>query len=254
MKKIILLLSVILFFSACEKVDDDSGLVCTQNCTSISGKVYTQGNIPLRNVMMKFRFRKSIGTNAHYNRIMSKERSNNLGQYSMDFFIKNEELGEGVGSFDLYPDKTTLPGNVFYPDYSDLFYGMYDIMDRDFSLQKNLYLPTLKKVKIKLTNFHGVAQEDYFRILVHLPCGFDYDQIIPETGNNHNYSVLGANKYVLNKYGNNNVPDKVFEVDFALNELNYIVLGRMKNDVYSEEIIPINVTANTNTILEYSYE
>ena len=251
MKKIILLSSIILFFSSCEKVHDDSNLVCTTDCTSISGKVYTQGDTPLKNVLMKFRFQKSIGINALQTRILSKERTTNLGQYSMDFYIKDEELGEGVGGFDLYPDKNTLPGNVFYPDYSQLFYSFYDIENRNFSMQKNLYIPTLKKVKVKLSGFHLDAPGDYFNVEILLPCGFDLDEVNPETGNNHRYVNTGINRYSINQYANQ--PSKEFDVEFALNEPNYIKVRRSKSGVYSEEVFLVNITSNTNQPFEYSF-
>ena len=85
-----------------------------------------------------------------------------------------------------------------------------------------------------------------------LSCGYDTNSINPVTGNNHEYATIGLNKYQLNNY--NNFTSKTFEVEFALNEMNFIVLGRMKNNVYSEERIPITVNSTTNQTLEYNYE
>lgn len=254
MKKIILLLNVILFFSSCEKVEDDSNEICTGNCTTLSGKVYTQGNTPLKNVAIKFKFQKQDpnNTNNTLTRIISKVRTNNLGEYNMDFYLKDEELGQWAGTFTLNADKNTLPGTVFYEDYFNLYDNLYSILTRDVSIQRNLYIPTLKKIKIKLNGFNGDTQEDYFRVLTEVPCGYDYVSVNPETGNNHEYATIGLNKYQLDNY--NNLTSKIFEVEFALNEMNFIVLGRMKNNTYTEERISINVTSATNQTFEYNYE
>lgn len=251
MKKTILLSTIILFFSSCEKIDDDSNLVCSENCSSISGRAYTQSNIPLKNIVLKFRFQKSTGTNSIYTRIISKEKTDNLGNYNMVFYIKDEELGTGVGGFDLFPQKNSVPTNVFYPYYFQLFYSSLQIDTRDFSLQKNLYIPTAKKIKVKLNNFNPISVDDYFSFEVLMPCGFDLDEINPETGNNHSYADTGINTYILNQ--NTTVSSKEFDVNFALNELNYIKVNRYKNGVYTEERIPINVTSDTNQTFEYNY-
>ncbi len=251
MKKIILALAFLSLFASCEKIEDDSKVICTGDCTSISGNVYTHSNIPLKNVLLKFKFQKSGGQNLTLTRIISKEKTNGQGQYLMDFYLLDEEVASQIGSFSLYPDKNSIPGNVFYPEYFDLFTQIYHIPTRNVSLQKNLYIPTSKKLKIKLTNFHGIQQEDYFSVMGLIPCGFDNDQIDPQTGNNHSYAYNGLNKYQL--IIPSNTSTKTFEVDFALNELNFILIRRMKNASFTEEVIPIHVDANTNQIFEYSY-
>ncbi|MGV3697249.1 hypothetical protein [Flavobacterium sp.] len=253
MKKIILFLTI-LSFASCEKVEDDSAEACTSDCTSIVGKVYTHSDIPLKNVKLKFKFQKPdpAQPNLTLTRIISREQSNASGEYNMDFYLKDEEVLGEFGYFSLYPEKGSIPGNVFYPEYFDLFATIYQIPNRNVSLRKDLYIPTVKKIKIKLNNFEGILQDDYFSVTSLVPCGFDKAEIDPATGNKHNYALFGLNKFSLNKY-NNNFPSKMFDVSFALNELNYIKLGRMKNGIYTEEIIAINVDANTNQIYEYSY-
>ncbi len=253
MKKTIFALTILLFFVSCEKIDDDSAEVCIADCTSIKGKVFTHSGIPLKNVAMKFTSRKPDSLKPHitYTRIISKVRTNNLGQYNMNFYLNDDELGEWGASFSLYADKNTLPGSVFYEDYFNLYDSFYGILERDVTIHSDLYIPTLKKVNIKLNNFNSPEQDDYFRLLSEVPCGYDTNFINPETGNNHSYTTMGLNKYQLNNY--NNYKSKTFKVEFALNETNFIVLGRMKNKVYTEERIPIIVTSETNQTLEYNY-
>lgn len=254
MKKTILVLTILLLFVSCEKIDDDSAEVCIADCTIVKGKVYTHSAIPLKNVAMKFTSRKSdsINFNITHTRIISKVRTNKLGEYNMSFYLNDDELGEWGASFSLYANKNTLPGSVFYDDYFNLYHSFYGIQERDVTMQRNLYVPTIKKVKIKLNNFNSPEQGDYFRVLAEVPCGFDTNTVNPETGNNHTYETTGLNKHQLNNY--NNLKSKTFNVEFALNETNFIVLGRMKNKVFTEERIPIIVTSETNQTLEYNYE
>ena len=252
MKKTFLLFIAILFFVSCEKVEDDSDLFCTENCSVVSGKVYTHSGIPLKNVMMNFKFSKQDEQNIHHTRIISRVRTNNSGEYEMSFYLQDGELGEWAGTFTLNADKNTVPSSVFYEDHFNLYDMLYNIEVRDVFIQRNLYIPTLKKIKIKLNNFNGSGQEDYFSVLAEVPCGYDYNDFVnPETGNNHSYTTIGLNKYQLSNY--NNLTSKTFEVECALNEMNFIVLGRMKNGVYDEERIPIIVTSQTNQTFEYDY-
>jgi hypothetical protein len=161
----VFIIAFILF--SCEKVEDDSNEICNQNCTTLSGKVYTQNDTPLKNVEMKFKFQTNNAQNNNITltRILSKVRTNSLGEYSMNFYLKDSELGEWVGSYILNADENTLPNGVFYEDKFNLFDNLYNILTRDIVIQRNLYIPTLKKVKVKLNGFNGPATEDYFRVL-----------------------------------------------------------------------------------------
>lgn len=251
--KIISYAFLILFvFVSCEKVEDDSGLICTEECSSISGKVYTHSEIPVKNVLLNFRFHKSGGQHLVLSRVISKQRTDKLGQFNMSFYVEDEEIGETSGSFELYADRNSIPNGLFYPSVFGLSNSNFDIQSRDYSAQRNLYLPTFKKIKIELKNFNPIAPDDYFSVMSMVPCGFDTATINPETGNRHPYSMYGLNKYVLNNYQNNST-SKLFEVHFALNELNFIVIRRMKNNAYTEEIIPIQVTINSNEVYQYNY-
>ncbi len=246
MKNIYIIIAAFVLFS-CEKVEDDSDLICTNDCTSVFGYAYTQNNVRLKNVVLKFRYQKNGGPGSLYTRILSKEKTNSTGEYAMSFFIKDEELG---AYFDLYPAKNSVTSKVFYPEYYNLFSSI-NIENRNVSIQRNLYIPTAKKVKIELDNFTLNSNEDYFSFEVILPCGFDLAEVNPDTGNNHNYVNTGVNKYILNK--NLNVPNKVFTINLALNELNYIKVIRMKNGIYTQETFPIFVAENTDGIIEFSF-
>ena len=251
MKKYFVYFLFILFIASCEKIEDDSDLICTTDCSTISGKVYTQSNIPLKNVMVKFRHQKSVGTYQLNTRLISAKRTNASGEYTMSFFLNDDELGETAGSFDLYVDQNTVPKNVFYPLYAHLFSGFWEIENRNFNAQKDLYIPTPRKTKIILQNFNSAVIGDYFSAEIILPCGFDKTEVDLETGNNHRYVNTGINKHIILQ--NMNITRKEFIIDLALNELNYIVLVRNENGIYSREVLPIFVTTDTSEVLTYNF-
>src|SRR6476661_3388142 len=114
MRKVYFLLIVSMLIAACAERDDDSNDVCTASCTRIQGRVFTKENVPVKNAQMVFQFRKSTGTFSDYTRVIAKARTDSNGNYAMDFYLKDEELGEAVGAFELYMTRASVPGNVFY--------------------------------------------------------------------------------------------------------------------------------------------
>lgn len=245
MKKVILLFMSILFLS-CEEIDNDTNIVCTENCTHIEGQILTKDQLPVKNVELIFCFQKSTGTYSIYTRKIAKAKTDVNGHYSMDFYLKDEELGESFGGLEIYMKQNTIASKYFYPNRFNLFEGL-NINDRNISLTKNIYLPTKKDIKVKLQNFTPIQNGDYFEVQLYVPCGFDNSEISSITGNYHKYVTKGINFYRLNS------PSQIFTIDAALDIINYVVLVRMKNGVYTEETIPVSVDENSNTVLTYDY-
>jgi hypothetical protein len=245
MKKVILLFMSILFFS-CEEINDDTNIVCTENCTHIEGQILTKDQLPVKNVELIVSFQKSTGTYSNYIRKIAKAKTDVNGYYNMDFYLKDEELGESFGGLEIYMKQNTIASKYFYPNRFNLFEGL-NINDRNISLTKNIYLPTKKDIKVKLQNFTPIQNGDYFEVQLYVPCGFENSEISSITGNYHKYVTKGINFYRLNS------PSQIFTIDAALDEINYLVLVRMKNGVYTEETIPVSVDENSNTVLTYDY-
>jgi hypothetical protein len=245
MKKVILLFMSILFLS-CEEIDNDTNIVCTENCTHIEGQILTKDQLPVKNVELIVSFQKSTGTNSIYTRKIAKSKTDVNGHYSMDFYLKDEELGESFGSLEIYMKQNTIASKYFYPNRFNLFEGL-NINYRNISLTKNIYLPTKKDIKVKLQNFTPIQNGDYFELQLYVPCGFENSEISSITGNYHKYVTKGINFYRLNS------PSQIFTIDAALDEINYVVLVRMKNGVYTEETITVSVDENSNTVLTYDY-
>jgi hypothetical protein len=245
MKKVILLFMSILFFS-CEEINDDTNIVCTENCTHIEGQILTKDQLPVKNVELIVSFQKSTGTYSNYIRKIAKAKTDVNGYYNMDFYLKDEELGESFGGLEIYMKQNTIASKYFYPNRFNLF-EVLNINDRNISLTKNIYLPTKKDIKVKLQNFIPNQNGDYFEVQLYVPCGFENSEISSITGNYHKYVTKGINFYRLNS------PSQIFTIDAALDEINYLVLVRMKNGVYTEETIPVSVDENSNTVLTYDY-
>ena len=249
MKKYILLVLLSLLVISCEEVDDNTNLSCTENCTRIEGRIVTEENLPLKNIELQFRFKKSTGTYSSYVRKIAKTKTDANGFYSMDFFIKDEELGEeSEGYFDLFINRKSIPKKSFSVNDIYLFSGFYSIEDRNTTFTKNAYLPTKKEISIKLQNFTPIQQGDYFEVQLYLPCGFDNSEISPFYGDYHRYVTESINKYRLNT----NL-SQTYRIPAALNKVNYVVLVRVKNGIYSEERISLPVNENSNEIFTYDY-
>lgn len=249
MKRITYLLLALLLFTACEKTDDDSDLECTANCTRIEGRVFTKDNMPVKNAQMVFHYRKSNGFNSVYTRILAKAKTDSNGNYAMDFYVKDEELGAFPGSFELYMKKSGVRGDLFYHDDFSLWDNrMYSIYSRDTVMVRNLYLPTKKTVKVKLENFVPIAAGDMFQVQFHYPIGFETDEV-NSLGNHHYYQLSGINQYMAVA----NAPSSTFDIKLADGEINFIGITKIKNGVYSEEEHQILLDADSPTEFAYSY-
>ena len=240
-----LLVSILL--CSCEKVDDDTNLNCIENCTHLEGKITTKDNLPVKNVQLIFRFQKSIGTNSIYTRKIAKTKTDSSGNYSMDFYLKDEELGDsGPGWLNMFIVQSSINGSLFYVDRIYLFEDILPIYDRNTSRINNVYLPTKTDLKIKLQNFVLFQEGDYFEVQLYVPSGFENNEL-NSYGNYFRYHTEGINKYRIN------VSSQIFTIPAALNQTNYVVLVRMKNGVYTEETIPVGIDENFNATLTYNY-
>jgi hypothetical protein len=120
MKKVILLFMSILFFS-CEEINDDANIVCTENCTHIEGQILTKDQLPVKNVELIVSFQKSTGTYSNYIRKIAKAKTDGNGDYNMDFYLKDEVLGESFGGLEIYMKQNTIASKYFYPNRFNLF-------------------------------------------------------------------------------------------------------------------------------------
>lgn len=247
MKNAVYLLLALLLFIACEKREDDSDLECTANCTRIEGRVFTKDNMPVKNAEMIFKFQKSTGTNAIYTRIIADAKTDSNGNYAMDFYLKDEELSEGVGAFYLYMKKSGVRGNLFcHDDFSLWDADIQDLTHRDTVVVKNLYLPTKKTVKVNLENFAPLANGDMFQVQYYYPIGYE-NGTINSLGNTHYYQLTGINEYIAN------APAASFDIDLADNEINIIQIAKIKNGIYSEEQHQVLLNSESPTEFTYGY-
>jgi hypothetical protein len=244
MKKITFLLMCFLAF-ACSKTEDDSNQVCTGDCTRIEGQILTKDNQPVKNAEVIFRHRHHPAPNQNEFRIIGRDKTDADGNYSMDVYLLDDELGIGSGSFELYVKKSSLPSSVFVNYDFNLWYSFMDVTTRDTVMVKNIYLPKPKTVKVNLQNFTPLAPGDKFQLQYYHPVGFERN-VLNSFGNYHNYQMSTINGY--NVTGNS----ASFDVKMADGEYNVIEIVRIKNGVYSAT--PQEVFIDESAPTEFTFD
>lgn len=246
MRKILLLLGLLGIAAACTKVDDDTGIVCTSDCTRIEGRVFTADNQPIKNAKLIFRHRTHTGPNSNVYRIIGDDRTDADGRYSMDVYLEDGELLPGSGTFELYIKGSTLPGSVFVAYDFSLWDSFIEIGQRDTLLVKHFYAPKRKTVTVNLEGFTPQAPGDQFQLQYYHPVGFESD-VANSFGNFHNYQLSGINAHMVT--GNS----KSFTINLADKEYNVLQIVRIKNGIYSEQQVPILLDSGSPTTFTYQY-
>jgi len=239
------LIVISLLFIACEKVDNDTALVCTDNCTRIEGRIYTTANQPLKNVQIVFQYIDYLEDGRTYYRKIDKVKTDSEGFYTMDFFLNDEELGSTNGRFELYIKDATLRSDLLYEEFN-LNYGIEDIESRDVVVTRNAFFATKKNVKIQLQNFAPLTPGDQFQVQVEFPTGFDNDDF-NSNGTLHQYQNSGINRFVASG------PSTEFTIPVANGELNFIKIIKTKNGVYTTETFPIVFNSAAPSTLTYQF-
>lgn len=248
MKKIILLMVIAIGLQSCSKTDDDTGNVCTDDCTTITGRFVTEGNTPLKGIEVIFEYKISNTLIGGRTRIIGKTRTNDNGHYKMVFFLENHEIGNSHGYFQLLVNASNLnPQRLMRPN--DLYSGaiMYSLTTRDTIIDKSFYIPTKEHITVTLTGFSPVNADDFFEVRAYFPSGLKigYNQMI---GGEYQTGSAGAGKYYATS------PNQTFNnVLVALNELNIVRVTRTKNGVRTTEDVEVFVPENHNIHLTFNY-
>jgi len=255
MKNIIKFFTLLLVFTGCEKTEDDTNNNCTSNCTTLSGKFVTLNNAPVPNIKVSLKYRISGGElgGGSTRKIASLESDQN-GNFHKNFFIKDNELGNGAsGYFDVEIDDSNIDVNKFIrtnnligSTTTDIGFAIYSITNRDTIIDKTFYIPKKAFIKVRLNNFVRLQADDSFEVQTLFPFG----------------SKVGINNFLNSEYStgfsgygnwtaisNNNL----FTVFVAEGETNIIRVFRRKNGVNSAEDIPIFIPVNNTIELTYDF-
>lgn len=247
MKKFLFLLLVLTFYG-CEKTEDDTGLNCITDCTTLQGRFVTMNNEGVPGVKISINYRSHPGTYGVYIRKIAQTVTDQNGNFYKDFYIKDEELGESAeGYFQVIIDDSKLDVNKYIlsdnqvgNSTSPLDYAIYSVNIRDTIIGGTYYLPKKTHIKVNLNNFIPQQEGDYFEVKTLYPYGAfnDSEQSYGHSG----YGGFRANG--LNSQ---------LAIFAAENEQNYIRLVRRKNGVNSTEEFPLFVPSNNSIELTYDY-
>lgn len=181
MNRLFIFLIFSLALVSCTKTDDDTDLVCTENCNTFIGQIKTVDNHGIPNVKLTLTYH--IGTElSSYTRIIGETKTDKNGFYEMSVHLKDNELGDNAqGYFKLTLDLDKLNfflSSEYLKPYVILSKNTkpeviyYSISERNITFENNFIIPKKGNLRIKLNNFNPIAEGDYFKVNVYYDYSF----------------------------------------------------------------------------------
>ncbi|TXG36705.1 hypothetical protein [Seonamhaeicola maritimus] len=254
MRKTIIILLLITFYN-CSKTDD-TGNVCTSDCTTLQGRFITLNNVGIEGVKVSLKYRIPGGPFGGGSiRYIVKTETDENGYFHQEFYIKDSELGESAdGYFIIDYDDSSLDVSQYI--LSDNLIGtttqpllgqaIYSINSRDTIIGNTCYLPKKTYVKINLNNFVPVQDGDIFEVQSLYPFGLDigYNQFLDSkyTTGSSGFSTFEASEV-----------NNQFNVFVAENENNIIRILKIKNGISTPVDYTIYIPTDNNIELTYEY-
>lgn len=252
MKNLFKIFALLFIFVSCSKTEDDTNDQCTGNCTILKGNFVTLNNEPVPNVkvLMKYRVANELGS---YTRKLVDTKSDQNGNFNRNFFIKDNEIGNTVGSFYIDIDDSNIDVNKYIRTNNligytttEIGFAIISITNRDTIIDKTFYIPKKAYIKVNLNNFAPLQTNDYFEVQTLYPFG-------PKIGVN----TLLNSEYLtgFSGYGNWRATsnNNLLNVFVAEGENNIIRIYRRKNGVNTSEDIPIFIPQNNTIELTYDF-
>jgi hypothetical protein len=250
-KKIFIIL--ILTFYSCSETDDEQILRnnCTLNCTKLKDKFVTTNNIGIKGVKGQLQYRFSEGrlSGESFTRSIKNSQTDENGNFEVEFYIQDDELGNINGHFTTYYESINLDSTEYIFSKNNFAFAMqtkYSISNRDTIIGNKYYIPKKAYIKVNLNNFSPIKDGDYFEVITLYPFG-------PNIGTNNfldsEYSTGSSGWGTFKASGVNSQLNPYV----AENEKNIIRIARRKNGVNSIEDFPIFVPANNKIELNYEY-
>jgi len=246
MKKYLILLTLI--FASCFTTDDDTDLVCTENCNTFKGKIKTIDNKGIENIKLILTYK--VGAElSGYTRIIGEAWTDANGFYEISVFLEENELGEnsqGIFSLTLDYDKISnsltdeyLKPNVSLTENTKPKVIYYSIAERNLLFTNNFIVPKKGNIKIKLNNYNPIIGEDYFKASIK----YDYSFL------NDNWTTYQPYDGI---YGLANGTSTIINAEKILNGNIRIQITKEKNGVF--ENIEQEVELNNSNVYELEFE
>jgi hypothetical protein len=254
MKNLILVFILSLIFISCEKTEDDTNNVCTSNCTTLSGRFITLNSQPVPNIKVSLKYRIGGGElGGGSTRKIINTKSDQYGNFNSNFFIKDSELANSSGYFEVEIDDSNIDinkyirtNNLIGGNSTDIGFAIYFITNRDTIIDKTFYIPKKAYIKVNLNNFVVQQAGDSFEVRTLYPFG-------PKNGFN---SFLDSEYSTgFSGYGNwiaTNVNNRL-NVFVAEGEKNIVRINKIKNGIGSSEDFEIIVPPNNTIELTYNF-
>ena len=199
---------------------------------------------------MKYRVGSELGA---YTRKLVDTKSDQNGNFNRNFFIKDNEIGNTVGSFYIDIDDSNIDvnkyirtNNLIGNTTTEIGFAIISITNRDTIIDKTFYIPKKAYIKVNLNNFAPLQTNDYFEVQTLYPFG---PKIGVNTLLNSEYSTGFSGYGNWRATSNNNL----LNVFVAEGENNIIRIYRRKNGVNTSEDIPIFIPQNNTIELTYDF-
>jgi hypothetical protein len=258
MKKTLFFLFILFTIVGCEKEDNDTNIVCTTDCTTISGHILTSGNLPLEGIKINLKYIEN-GFLYYHSWLKRETTTDANGYFSMSFNIKDDEV-ETYGAqyssyFELKFDFNNLdPDKYFLPYYSvsdsSYLFTIQPSLKQDTTYSISCYIPAKDYITVNLNNFKPIQEVDCFEVETFFPWG-----IKSEKEDNSNKFMNTEYGFSSSGYDNFMAEDEnqIFRVPVARNDTNIVRIIKMKNGIASPEDHKIFVPENNKIELTYEY-
>lgn len=252
MKNLLKIFALMFIFVSCSKTEDDTNDECTGNCTILKGNFVTLNNEPVSNVKVSMKYIKSNEL-AFYSRKLVDTKTDINGNFNRNFFIKDNELGNTGGYFDIEIDDSNIDvnkyiriNNLIGNTTTNIGFSVFSITNRDTIIDKTFYIPKKAYIKVNLNNFVSQQSGDLFEVQSLYPFGAKIG-LNPFLDSEYSTGFSGYGNWVATTLNNQ------LNVFVAEGEKNIIRINKIKNGIGSSQDFEIVVPQNNTIELTYDF-
>lgn len=240
---------------SCSTTEDDTGNVCTTDCTTLSGKFVTLNNLPISDVKVYLKHRVpggGIGGGGSTRKIVST-KTDKFGNYNRKFYINDNELGQTNGYFRVEIDDSALDvqkyirtNNLIGGNSIDIGFVLSTITNRDTVIDNTFYIPKKAYIKVNLNNYVVQQAGDTFEVQTLYPFGIKdgYNEFLDSE---YSTGFSGYGNWIATTTNNK------LKVFVAEGEKNIIRINKIKNGIGSSEDFELIVPPNNTIELTYNF-
>ena len=182
MRKIFYSLGILICYStiiSCQLIDD-TDIICTENCTTITGRLEQANGVGLADVEVIFSY--IDFTPYRFERKIAKTKTDKNGNYTLVGYIDDREL-KVTSSFQIWINEDDLnksasenfikPNDLVDKVYFDTNMMYFGIEKRDTTISiPSFSLPQKANIQINLNGFRPTSEYDLFSVINVIEYGF----------------------------------------------------------------------------------